>query len=286
MTDSLLWEIKNPNDNKSSYIFGTIHVYDPEIFIIPAAVYHAVSTVDIFALEADASLLSHEEIVSRITTDDPERTLDKLFDDDTYRKIKEATGNIDDDILKRYKPLFITSLILNHYGYSRSVDEELRRYASHLGKQIVGLESVDEQIDAVDDVSPEEQVDIIVKSFMNESDPVRDLIKMMKYYKDQNFKEIVENMKSTSIPETFTESIQLKRNIRMSDRISEIISSGKSVFAAVGAMHLPDVDDTAGMIGLMKQKGYDLIPVAIELRNPRKYHTDSSVFPDEPTDNR
>ncbi len=47
----------------------------------------------------------------------------------------------------------------------------------------------------------------------------------------------------------------------MANRISDLITKNGSVFAAIGALHLNNLDDTRGVILLLKEKGYTLTPV-------------------------
>lgn len=265
---SLLWKITNGTSDPS-YLFGTIHICDLTIFRIPRNVFKRVDACNVFAMEMDGTGLSYTEMMERMTTSNPEETLEKLLSPESYALLMALPGvQGKEDIVNRYKPFFITSLILSDYAEERvsSVDTELLSYAKAEGKLVVGLETFNSQMDVVDSIPLKEQARMIEEALLQNTSPKEALQKMMCLYRDQDFEAMGQSMQLMSPSPMFVEAIQDHRNVEMADRIDELIRVDKqTVFAAVGALHLPDVGEVKGMVRLLQEKNYTLKAVPVNL---------------------
>ncbi|MDR1898065.1 MAG: TraB/GumN family protein [Prevotellaceae bacterium] len=260
ITNSLLWKIEKEG-SLPSFLFGTIHVYDPEVFRIPEILYQLIDSVDIYSPEADNRNVSASEMLSRfVVRNPPDYSLKNYFNDENYANILNLS-KIDADILDKCKPFFVASMVLNEEKMPvNSIDSELLRYAASIGKPVYAMESVEEQIDAIDAIPFEEQAAIITESFMN-LDAKNDFETIMNDYKEQNLRALEESLKKMNPTQLFTEFIQTKRNIVMSNKIDWVLSEGQSLFVAVGALHLPDTQNAKGVVSLLREKGYSMQPV-------------------------
>ena len=276
---SLLWEIKGEKLSKPSYLFGTIHVYDTVSFKIPATVYRALDLCEGFAPEIDFSTLNSLEVQKRTLITSPDSTLDKLLAPEVYEEIMKVpiikmVGNA----VNNMKPFFIQPLLMidNPFGV-QSVDMDLNGYAKKQGKHIFGLETVAEQLDAVDKISLCEQAqalgdiyDYCKRENMGFHEAGKKIFAALSdAYMNQNFdliKLMEKEFKMTSSSPLFDSVFIGIRNVNMCDRISAFIDGGKTLFAAVGMAHLEDFGTTKGVVTLLKEKGYALRPILIELK--------------------
>jgi len=257
MTNSLLWKIEKPDAEKSSFLFGTIHVYDAAVFQIPDLLYKLIDSVDIYLPEADNRNIAYAGMLNHITVDNPDYSLKNYFDAESYAKIL-SISKIDAGILEKYKPFFVSSLLLNDDDMpDNSIDSELLTYASVAGKTVCALESFEEQISAIDNISYEEQAEIIGTTLLS-LNKINDFNKLMTSYKEQNLQSLTEHLAEFNLTEIFVDSIQKNRNIAMSEKIDFFLNQGHSLFAAVGALHLPDTKDVKGLISLLRDKGYSV----------------------------
>jgi uncharacterized protein YbaP (TraB family) len=124
----------------------------------------------------------------------------------------------------------------------------------------VGIETVDEQIGALNVLSYQEQADLLV-------DAVHDLEKgadtggdMVKYYLEQNLDSIAEMDATADMPPKLYRALVTDRNKRMAERIGDMAQK-QSTFAAVGALHLPGNE---GVITLLREKGYTVEAVKMD----------------------
>jgi uncharacterized protein YbaP (TraB family) len=256
MTNSLLWKIEK-DGSPQSFLFGTVHIYDSSVFRIPNMLYKLIDSADIYLPETDNRQISYSTMLNYITVDNPDYSLKDYFSDESYAKILNI-AKIDTNILNRYKPFFVSSLILTDKDMpADSIDEELLNYASSVGKTVCELESLEEQIEAIDNIPYREQSEIIEKALLS-SDRKNDFNMLMNNYKEQNLQAFKENLKGVNLAEIFIDSIQKNRNITMSDKIDSLLCEGHSLFVAVGAMHIPDTEDVKGIVSILGDKGYDV----------------------------
>jgi uncharacterized protein YbaP (TraB family) len=255
MTNSLLWKIEK-NNLPQSFLFGTIHVYDSNVFRIPDLLYKLIDSVDIYLPETDNQQFSRS-MLSYITVDDPDYSLKDYFSDESYAKILNI-AKIDTDILNKYKPFFVSSLILADKDMpTDSIDYELLNYAAYIGKTVRALENVEDQIKAIDNISYGEQAAIVETALLS-SDRKGEFNKLMNNYKEQNLQAMTKILKEINPAEIFIDSIQKNRNIAMSDKIDALLCEGHSLFVAVGAMHIPDTENVKGIVSILADKGYRL----------------------------
>jgi uncharacterized protein YbaP (TraB family) len=260
MTNSLLWKIEKENCRSQSFLFGTIHVYDSNVFRIPDMLYRLIDSVDVYSPETDNRQISYANMLNHITVADPDYSLRDYLSAESYAKILNIT-EIDTDVLNRYKPFFVSSLILTDKDMpSDSIDYELLDYALSAGKTICEIESVEEQINAIDNIPYREQAEIIEKTMLS-FDTKSDFNRLMNNYKEQNLQALKDNLKEINPAEVFIDYVQKNRNINMSNKIDSLLCTGDSLFVAVGAMHIPDTEDVKGIVSILAGKGYRVEPV-------------------------
>ncbi|MDR1887239.1 MAG: TraB/GumN family protein, partial [Prevotellaceae bacterium] len=166
MTDSLLWKI-NRDNFPPSFLFGTIHIYDSTVFRIPEMIYRLIDSVDIYLPESDTRRVPYGEIRNRMIVTDPDYSLKNFFDDKSYAEIL-SLSETETDILDKYKPFFVSSLMMTDENMpDDSVDFELLNYASSVGKTVCELESFEEQMNAIDNIPYREQAEIIERSMLS-----------------------------------------------------------------------------------------------------------------------
>jgi len=276
---SLLWEITGDNLPKPSYLFGTIHFYDTNVFRISKEVYQAIDLCENFALEVYTNNINQGSIMQRIMISDPDSTLDKLLEPELYTEVMNIPFiKLMGETVNSMKPFFIQTYILieNPLAIS-SVDMQLNKYANDKLKTVSGIETIEEQFDMVDKISLYEQAQGIKDiysyckrenlGFVEAGKKMFGLLQ--EAYKNQDVETLVnldkEFIMTSSSPASDSAMIAL-RNINMADRISDFIKQDKTLFVAIGALHLPDYKSTRGIVTLLKEKGYNLRPILINLK--------------------
>ena len=119
-------------------------------------------------------------------------------------------------------------------------------------KKIIGIETVDEQLSALNSLDYQEQADLLVKEIHAFEENKSEGTDIVKFYLDQNLDSLAANDADAQMPEKFYKALVTDRNERMASRISDFIKE-QSTFIAVGALHLPK---ERGVINLLRQKGF------------------------------
>jgi uncharacterized protein YbaP (TraB family) len=277
---SLLWEITGKDTQKPSYLFGTIHIYDSTIFRIPKEIYTAIDRCENFALEVDMNEIDQSSVLQRIMIENPDSTLDKLLEPEIYNEIRNIPIiKMMGEMVDMLKPIYIQQYILVENPMSlSSVEMHLNSYANDKSKNIFGIETFDEQFDMIDAVPLSEQVqglrdiyDYCIIENLGFAEAGKKLFNtIQEVYKNQDFERLVDLEKEFNMTSNSTASdsaIIGERNINMANRIDDLIRQDKTLFVAVGAMHLPDYKNMHGVVAILKEKGYNLRSILIDLNN-------------------
>lgn len=255
---SLLWRISSEDLKSSSYLYGTIHVKDKRAFEFNDSVLSAFEKCNATALEVDLSAENIVQVAQKMILPDG-LTLDSLFTPEEYQIIKsvveEATG-MDISLFNRLKPISLLSLVLN-FKFANdmdvSVDEYFYKKAKEHDKQVIGIETIDEQLEVLENIPTE----FVVEFFKNIEQAEEDFEQIIILYRSAELGKLLKLMQKDKAMVMLQEDLLVNRNIKMTARISKLIHE-QSTFIAVGAGHLPG---KKGIISLLTEAGYNLEPV-------------------------
>lgn len=276
-----LWKIEKQG-LKPSYLFGTMHMTDPRVIgLTPEAkaAFDSAGTVVIESTDildekaASMALLSKPgltmftdatTLTSLLSKEDAERLNKGL----TARGMPLITVN-------KMRPWLISSMIVLPACEMRRkkngapfLDIKLAQDANAAGKKVAGLETIVEQIDAMNAVS----MDLHIRSLVEVvalGDKMNDIMEtMIALYAEGRPGLIMPFMKSlkaeglSSITDEaygdFEEIMIAARNKVMSVRAANILAEGNA-FIAVGALHLPG---EKGLVELFRKDGYTVTALA------------------------
>ena len=219
------------------------------------------------ALEIDInmSLLEQVSLAKKIILPD-NKSLSDYMTEEEYKKfsdyvldslkIKNSKWN---QIIK-IKPFFSISIILNELlPKTKMYEKELNKIAKKKKINVMGLETADYQIDVLNSISIEKQVEMITED-ESEEDMLKEYLKMVSVYKEQNINEMLEMYKEDETMLEFEDELLIQRNSNWIPVIEKQIKKG-STFIAVGAMHLPGIK---GVLNLLILQGYSVLPVKIK----------------------
>jgi len=262
---ALLWRITAPQQKVPSYLFGTIHSEDARVLELPPAVKQAFNESSRFVMEIVPDAAVSAQLNRRMML--PEhQPLSSLVGAELYEQTRAAMEKqgIPAEATERMKPwalVMILSMPKPKSGHF--LDEVLYDMALHSGKQTGGLETPDEQIDALDGLSMPVQI-VLLRQTLEHYQEIpaiteslidawlrRDLVEMQRLGEESN----------EGLPGDIEQLLQSRlidvRNRRMAERITPMVKEG-GVFVAVGALHLPGAQ---GLIALLRQRGFSVQPV-------------------------
>ena len=260
----LLWKVESAG-KKPSYLYGTMHSEHIDVVTLPAPVREAFMASDRVILEMvmDTSTLSALTSTLQITSG-PD--LPTLVGQPLYRQTVAAISQhgVPEHVLRTMKPwAAATTLMVPRSNTGLFLDRVLYLEALAKGKPVSGLETVEEQVQVFDGMSPEDQAMLLaeaVKAYPTLDQMYAD---MRAAYVKRDLNALVAigdaSMQDSdaAFVKRFKERVIHSRNQRMAERLQDDIKTGGS-FVAVGALHLAGQD---GLIALLRKQGYKVTAV-------------------------
>ena len=225
----LLWEIEHPEKDQTSYLFGTFHSNDPEVFNFPDSVYWALHQSDAVALEVDMTELMGE--------------LDVITDTKSVRR-RSGLGWLLPRTKSASDPTTSTSYGSDE-GRPQFLDLTFKDYADACGKGFHALETVAEQMNIGSSLIPSEKPTLNRSTWKPED--------LKRFYLAGDIEKLYEiTLNSTVNYEGLFEELITDRNIIMAGRLDSLMQH-QQIFCAVGAAHL---SGEKGMLRLLEKEGY------------------------------
>lgn len=268
---SLLWEISGNGLAQPSYLYGTIHSKDLRCHALTDSVYACLNRSKALALEIVFDQKDQLNLLNKMFMQGT--TLSNLYSTTDYTKVKTfllkkmgyvaAVFKVD-----HIKPIFLATLLgefdTSNQKYPQSelpLDVFLQKWGSEHQKILIGIETIDEQMNAIDNIPLAEQANILLQQVNNDTQNALLMEQMTRHYIQQNldslqifYDEQKNTMATQGMTNYFDQSLILSRNRVMAARIDSIIRR-QSTFAAVGALHLTGQQ---GLIELLRQRGFSV----------------------------
>ena len=254
----LLWKITSPKFEKPSYLYGTIHI-----------------TCDASLAEATKKALSEtEKLFLELDMDDPALQMTmmqhmRMSGGKTLKSLlSEGDFKLLDDYMKRnlgmsavlvntVKPFMISAMFYPKMIECpmQSVEQELMKLSAQSQKEILGLETVTDQLAIFDAIPYEVQLEELIKSVKN--DFVNDKAETAKLYESYATQDVelmykLATESQNKLTSEYDDVLLDKRNKSWIPVIETQLQKQPSFFA-VGAAHLGGPN---GVINLLRKAGY------------------------------
>jgi uncharacterized protein YbaP (TraB family) len=260
LSKTLLWRVSGNGLSKPSYIYGTMHVDDPRLFILGDSLLNAISNSEGFANEIDLNQITpmitemvQQEISNAVFV--KELISKKAFDHygpALSKKLNKPAEEITTTDILREKNKWINES-LNGMKMQTFLDAYLTGLADRQGKWIGGIEDFSDQSGLMNSLVDES--DIKQLAIGDETGETAELEKMTTLYLNsdlEGFQLLINGMDSN-----YKDKLLIRRNHKMAFRIDSLAHDRSTVFA-VGAAHLPGEE---GLIELLRARGYNVDPV-------------------------
>jgi len=254
----LLWEIQHKDSEQKSYLFGTMHLADKRIFNFSDALLPAILNSDAFALELHPDVILHTLYKDLEKKEQSENFFKRILSDEEYQRLDERFKNINGTSIEDYPNLhyyLIETMIypdtVREDDMITIVDSYLYGLAAMFDKEIYGLEEVENQLPPVENIGEIDEVSIresIVKLLEISDEEYLDIMEeMIEIYSKGNLTRLFNYMAEDTL------DANLKfRNRVMTNSMKDIMAN-KTLFAAVGAAHLPG---ESGILRMLENDGY------------------------------
>jgi len=260
--NSLLWRIAPPGQPgaRPSYLFGTLHSDDPRVTRLSPAVARAFDQADSFSAELDLNPATLRQ-ASRQMFAGEGQGLKARLSPILYRRSANllARHGIPEPLAARMKVwAAAATLSLPPSQTGRFLDLQLYQQALAAGKRRYGLETVAEQLGAMEALSPDMQRAMLQDALDQHDKLVAIIERLIRAYQANDLQGLVAISEQSlqqgdpRVAGIFMEQVVVKRNRRMVARMLPRLAEGRA-FIAVGALHLPGPD---GVVALLQARGY------------------------------
>ena len=271
---SLLWKISGNGLKESSFLYGTMHTSDARVFAFGDSVMPSFASAKAFAMELDPDKAMNMGVIAKLMMGKG-YSLKKMIPEEDYKTLDSIVQHeigLSVAMFDNVAPVFTMTIleasglalndssangntdVLDMYFYKRAKKPSLGKEKK---KKIIGIETVDEQLEALNSLNYQEQADLLVKEIHSFLENKTEGIDLVKFYLDQNLDSLATNDVDAQMPAKFYKALVTDRNIRMANRIGVFVKE-QSSFIAIGALHLPKEE---GVISLLRKKGFTVEPL-------------------------
>ncbi len=260
---SLLWKVECEECPGPSYLYGTMHVKDSRAFGFMDIVEPSIEECEMFALEVAMDSISPTSFISVVMLPKG-KTLKNYYSKKKYKtlqqKFYEKTGMKLFPFIKM-KPLFLQGMIGEKVMDNKEkdfLDLHLYNLAKEKEKKLVGLENIQDQVNALNSIPVKEQAKILYETFVQNDNQEAELMNdLLNKYAQGDLEGVYRLIQKTEYKQEFLKKLFDDRNIKMANRFSEYAKK-HTIFGAIGAGHLPG---DKGVLELLKNKGFKVTPV-------------------------
>jgi uncharacterized protein YbaP (TraB family) len=164
-SDARFWRIERTG-TAPSFIFGTMHVTDPDVTELPPEVKRAFDGAQALAVELTMDPATQVVLQGAALTADV-NWIDRRLDDRQRRLLADAAGQYQIPVanLRVLEPWAVTAMfsfpreeLLRQMNGLQPLDMQLMDKAEASGKRLIALERVEEQLEAFTGYSDQEQI--------------------------------------------------------------------------------------------------------------------------------
>jgi uncharacterized protein YbaP (TraB family) len=261
----LLWKAEGKSN--IVYLMGSIHLMKPEDYPLPPPLEAAYSNSQITVFETDIAKMTDISgqlaLVTKMQLPDGD-TIQQHLTPETYaafaRHVKDSGMPM--ELFENMKPaLAVTMLdVMEMTKLGADPEKGLDKYfdgkAHEDGKQIIGLETADFQMDLLTSLTRDEE-EMLMKESLEDMDKAKDQLgEIMKSWRTGDSQGI-EKLLNDAIREqpALYKRMLTDRNRSWIPRIENWLNGDKNVLVIVGSAHLVGNE---GVVELLRKKGFKL----------------------------
>ncbi len=262
-TSSLLYKISGKDIQKPSYIFGTIHVICPNDMFSQENLGKYFDETEQLILEIDMDDAAEMQTMTKAVYLQNGKTLSEAFTPEQFKKVDELLKNylgIALENVKNIKPIMLQTMLLTSpkvigCAPPASYERTFVQMASAKKKPVLGLETVQSQIEVLDKIPFEKQISDFYEMALDPEKSFAEFKSLMETYKQQNSDNLfILIEKQMEKDKTFQTNLLDERNKLWIPKIENAVKENPS-FIAVGGGHLGGKN---GVLNLLRAKGYKI----------------------------
>lgn len=259
-----LWKIRG--DHNAVYLLGSIHMLPPDAWPLPPAMDRAFRKAQRVVFEADLGDTVEAGLLMLQMAALPQGvTLSTVLPTALHQRLVTSLTRLGGDpgTLEAVKPWFaaitITGLELQSAGYDASdgIDMRLWNRAVREAKQTGGLEILAHQIEIMNNLSMNEQVELLRQSLDELEQVSSELGRLTRLWRTGRAEALARVLAATfkQAPNAYRRLV-VERNRAWLPKIEAMTHADGDVLVVVGVLHLVG---RGGLVTLLKSRGYQVV---------------------------
>ncbi len=259
-----LWKVEGKGN--TLYLGGSVHILRPGDYPLPQEYDVAFGKAEAIVLEADIEKLEDPAMAQSLLAKgmyQGENNLQNALSEEVYEKLKAQCSSLSIPIehLSQFKPslvvLTLTVMKMQKMGISADgIDKHYYVKSKAENKEVLFLETAEEQIDLIVNMGKGNEDDFVLKSLKDFENMEKDLIDLIASWRNGSSKVMKKELKEMKkeFPEIY-QSLLVDRNNKWMPKIDHYLSDEQIEFIIVGSLHLHGSD---GVLKKLKDKGYSV----------------------------
>ena len=255
------------------WILGSVHYLRQQDYPLPQIVDELYELADTLVMELDLDDLDPAAMQGSFASAGvlpATTTLRSILDPETYSRTESLATNLGMPmtLLERLEPwlvsLTLTDLTMVRLGFqaSQGLEQYLVRRATDDRKEILGLESIEDQIGIFDTLSFEDQAVLLSQSVEDLADPEEYMDGMLDAWRAGSLEELAEQFSEDfANSPALEDALVASRNARWVTQIDEMLDDGQRYLIVVGALHLVGDDS---VVRMLQARGIEVSPVSAQ----------------------
>jgi uncharacterized protein YbaP (TraB family) len=260
---SFLWKVQSGSG--VLYLAGSIHALPPDAYPLNAAYQRAFDEADTLVEEIDlgtASPMTAMPVLMSKGVYRDGRTFDTVLSKETVALVNEQLKSVPgmSDLLRPMKPwvltLMLTALQLQKNGLNPAIglDQHFFDQAAAANKRVVGLETLDQQLEMFDAMPDAAQEQMLRSTLEDLNSNENELAQVLAAWKSGDAAAVEKNVLGgfKTLPAAY-DALIVQRNRAWMPQMDTCLARQRPCFVVVGAAHLVGPD---GLLALLQKKGY------------------------------
>jgi len=260
-----LWRISSGGN--AVYLLGSVHLLKSNNYPLDDAIEKAFEDSRTLVLEVDIKSMADPKAQQMMLSKGllaPGDSLEKQLNEETYEQAKTKTEELGLDIaaFKQLKPWFFAMTIaltkLQALGFNarHGIDMYFFSKASRAGKQVLGLETFEQQLEMFDTLSSIDPDELVLQTIKELDIMEKEMDKIIRAWSTGDLQTLEAVMlKSFNEHPAVYETLITERNKKWLAHIESLLTQKDNHMIVVGAAHLAGRD---GLVELLTNKGYSV----------------------------
>lgn len=260
-----LWQVDG--ERNRVYLLGSIHMLRAQDYPLPAAIYDAYDDAEKLIMELDMDDINPVEsqaLSNELGLIHDGRSLSDLMGDELYAEAEQlaVAAQIPLALLANAEPWFaamnVEIMLLMRMGFNPSlgVESNLLERAQSDNKEILGFETIRQQLEFLDGLSPEAQKEMLIQALADGADMREMMDGMIDAWRNGDVDYLEKNLLADmqDYPE-LNQTIVVDRNVNWTNAIEELLDDDMDYLIVVGTLHLVGEEGVPNQLAV---RGHDV----------------------------